>query len=84
MAFDVIPDVFISFHWWNWFDFHFFLLKTELRVPSQNHRMLGVGRDLCGSSPAPLLKQGHLEQSPGHLACHPLHFTPLSLFQSLW
>jgi len=30
---------------------------------SQNHRMVGVGRDLCGSSsPNPLLKQGHLEQ----------------------
>jgi len=26
--------------------------------------MLGVGRDLCGSSsPTPLLKQGHLEQA---------------------
>jgi len=31
---------------------------------SQNHRMFGVGRDLCGSSsPAPLLKQGHLQQA---------------------
>jgi len=30
---------------------------------SQNHRMLGAGRDLCGSSsPTPLLKQGHLHQ----------------------
>jgi len=30
----------------------------------QNHRMFGVGRDLCGSSsPTPLLKQGHLEQA---------------------
>jgi len=29
---------------------------------SQNHRMVGVGRDLCGSSgPSPLPKQGHLE-----------------------
>ena len=29
---------------------------------SQNHRMLGVGRDLCrSSSPPPLPKQGHLE-----------------------
>jgi len=28
---------------------------------SQNHRMVGVGRDLCGSSrPTPLPKQGHL------------------------
>jgi len=29
---------------------------------SQNHRMVGVGRDLCGSSsPTPLPKQGHLQ-----------------------
>ena len=29
---------------------------------SENHRMFGVGRDLCGSSsPTPLPKQGHLE-----------------------
>jgi len=29
----------------------------------QNHRMVGVGRHLCGSSsPTPLLKQGHLQQ----------------------
>jgi len=28
----------------------------------QNHRMFGVGRDLCGSSsPTLLLKQGHLQ-----------------------
>ena len=31
---------------------------------SQNHRMVGVGRDRCGSSsPTPLPKQGHLEQA---------------------
>jgi len=31
---------------------------------SQNHRMFGVGRDLCGSSsPTPLLKQGRLQQA---------------------
>ena len=31
---------------------------------SQNHRIVGVGRDLCGSSsPTPLQKQGHLEQA---------------------
>ena len=31
---------------------------------SQNHRMVGVGRDLCGSSSPPLLpKQGHLQQA---------------------
>jgi len=31
---------------------------------SQNHGMVGVGRDLCGSSsPTSLLKQGHLQQA---------------------
>ena len=31
---------------------------------SQNHRMVGVGRDLCGpSGPTPLPKQGHPEQA---------------------
>ena len=31
---------------------------------SQNHRMFGVGRALCGSpSPTVLLKQGHLQQA---------------------
>ena len=31
---------------------------------SQNHRMVGVGRDLCGSSSPTLLpKQGHPEQA---------------------
>jgi len=30
----------------------------------QNHRMVGVGRDLCGSpNPTPVPKQGHLEQA---------------------
>ena len=32
----------------------------SLTSEGQNHRMLGVGRDLCGSSsPSPLPKQGH-------------------------
>ena len=35
-----------------------------LTTESQNHRMVGDGRDLCGSSsPTPLPKQGHLEQA---------------------
>ena len=35
---------------------------------SQNHRMLWVGRDLCGSSsPTPLLKQGQLQQAAQEL-----------------
>jgi len=33
----------------------------EARSLPQNHRMVGVGRDLCGSpSPTPVPKQGHL------------------------
>jgi len=35
---------------------------------SQNHRMVGVGRDLCGSSsPTFLPKQGHLQQAVENL-----------------
>ena len=35
---------------------------------SQNHRMVGVGRDLCGSSSPTLLpKQGHLQQAADDL-----------------
>ena len=31
---------------------------------TQNHRIVGVGRDLCGSSSStPLPKQGHLQQA---------------------
>ena len=34
---------------------------------SQNHRMVGVGRNLCGSSSPTLLpKQGHLQQAAQH------------------
>ena len=41
---------------------------AECRLPqtteSQNHRMVGVGMDLCGSSSPTLLpKQGHLQQA---------------------
>jgi len=33
-------------------------------MESQNHRTVGVGRDLCGSSSPTLLpKQGHLQQA---------------------
>ena len=44
-------------------------LGARLSLPldpliSQNHRMFGVERDLCGSSsPTPLPKQGHLQQA---------------------
>jgi len=38
--------------------------KPHPTWPSQNHRIVGVGRDLWGSSsPAPLPKQGHLQQA---------------------
>ena len=37
---------------------------TQRLSPSQNHRMVGAGRDLCGSSsPTPPPKQGHLQQA---------------------
>ena len=37
---------------------------AEYFSDSQNHRMVGVGRDLCGSSSPTLLpKQGHLQQA---------------------
>jgi len=38
-------------------------LRSENQITeSQNHRIVGVGRDLCGSSsPTPLPKQGHLQ-----------------------
>ena len=36
----------------------------QIITESQNHLMLGVGRDLCGSpSPTLLPKQGHLQQA---------------------
>jgi len=35
----------------------------EFSATSQNHRMVGVGRELCGSADPTLLpKQGHLQQ----------------------
>jgi len=48
---------------------HNFKTKKEIKFPdhlefteSQNQRMVGVGRDLCGSSSPTLLpKQGHLQ-----------------------
>jgi len=47
------------------------LFQTKYRNPTdiiQNHRMLGIGRDLCGSSsPTLLLKQGHLQQAAQEL-----------------
>jgi len=37
---------------------------------TQNHRMVGAGRDLCGSSsPTPLPKQGLLQQAAQDLVC---------------
>ena len=41
-----------------------------LVTESQNHRMVGVGRELCGSSSPTLLpKQGHLQQAAQDLVC---------------
>jgi len=42
-----------------------YIKAKQIITESQNHRMLGVGRDLCGSfSPTPPPKQGHPEQDP--------------------
>ena len=47
--------------------FHPSLLPIHCAIPvteSQNHRIVGVGRDLCGSSSPTLLpEQGHLQQA---------------------
>jgi len=41
---------------------YFGLSHVLCQQVSQNHRIVGVGRDLCGSSsPIPLPKQGHLQ-----------------------
>jgi len=38
------------------------ICDSALHTESQNHRIVGVGRDHCGSSsPTLLLKQGHLQ-----------------------
>ena len=38
--------------------------EGDSHIESQNHRIVGVGRDLCGSSSPTLLpKQGHLQQA---------------------
>jgi len=49
-------------------------LRCHSSEESQNHRMVGVGRDLCGSSSPTLpLKQGHLQQVVEDLVlCHEL------------
>jgi len=40
----------------------YYAQELYTRTESQNHRMVGVGRDLCGSSSPTLLpKQGHLQ-----------------------
>jgi len=46
----------------------FGLLNKPIQPGPLNHRMVGVGRDLCGSSsPTPLPKQGHLQQAAQEL-----------------
>jgi len=45
-----------------WPQEHHLCCHLTLFTESQNHRMVGVGRDLCGSpSPTLLPKQGHLQ-----------------------
>ena len=46
------------------FQLKLLLIPVSTIQLTQNHRMLGVGRDLCGSSSPTLLpKQGHLQQA---------------------
>jgi len=51
--------------YWSWGKIALWVLVLALDLHvSQNHRMVGVGRDLCGSpSPTPQPKQGHLQQA---------------------
>ena len=40
------------------------LVSKSIYINTQNHSMIGLGRDLCGSSsPTPLPKQGHPQQA---------------------
>jgi len=61
------------------------ILTNKVFTESQNHRIVGVGRDLCGSSsPTPLPKHGLLQQAaqelvqagPEHLKRGRLHNLP--------
>jgi len=60
---DVLKEcLYILFRWKDRMAFLFLVYATI--TESQNHRMLGIGRDLCGSSSPTLLpKQGHLQQA---------------------
>ena len=50
----------------------------------QNHRMVGVGRDLCGSSSPTLLpKQGHLQQAAQDLVQAGLEYLQLRRLHNL-
>jgi len=51
---------------------------------SQNHRMVGVGRDLCGSyNPTPLPEQGHPEQAAQDLVQADLEYLQRSRLHHL-
>ena len=51
---------------------------------SQNHRMVGVGRDLCGSpSPTLLPEQGHLQQAAQDLVQAGLEYIQRRRLQNL-
>ena len=52
---------------------------------SQNHRMVGIGRDLCGSPiPTPLPKQGRLEQAAQDLVQAGLEYLQRRRIRSLF
>ena len=57
---------------------------TEL-TSSQNHRMVGVGRDLCrSSSPTLLPKQGHLQQAAEDLVQEGLEYLQSLAWAQSW
>ena len=57
---------------------------SALISESQNHRIVGVGRDLCGSSsPTPLPKQGHLQQAAQDLVQAGLEYLQRSRLHNL-
>jgi len=70
----------------SWGNLWFFLCdQGEYMRKSQNHRMVGVGRDFCGSSsPTPLQKQGHLQQAVEDLVQAGLEYLQRRRLHNKW
>ena len=61
-----------------------FKVRLDGTLSTQNHRMVGVGRDLCGSSsPIPLPKQGLLQQAAQDLVQEGLEYLQRRRFHNL-